>query len=321
MRDVFELDAEILGDHLAAGQHRDVFEHGLAAIAEARRLDGRDLEAAAQLVDDQRRQRFAFDVLGDDQQRPAALHHRLEDRQQRLQIAELLLVDEDQRLLQLDAHLVGVGDEIRAEIAAVELHAFDDLELGLGGLGLLDRDDALIADLLHGSGDHLADRGIAIGGNGADLGDLVGRFHLLGARLDVLDDRGDGEIDAALEVHRIEAGGDQLVAFAQDRGGEHGRRGGAVAGKVVGLGGDFAHQLRAHVLELVGELDLLGDGDAVLGDARRAVGALDDDVAALGAERHLDGVVEDFDAAQHAVAGIAAEFDFLGRHCSGPVRS
>ena len=95
MRDVLELDAEILGDHLAAGEDRDVFEHGLAAIAEARRLDGRDLEAAAQLVDDQRRQRLAFDVLGDDQQRLAALHHRLEDRQQRLQIAELLLVDED----------------------------------------------------------------------------------------------------------------------------------------------------------------------------------------------------------------------------------
>ena len=36
------------------------------------------------------------------------------------------------------------------------------------------------------------------------------------------------------------------------------------------------------------------------------------DVAALGAERHLDRVVEDFDAAQHAIAGIDAEFDFFG---------
>ena len=80
-RDVLELDAEILGDHLAGGEDRDVFQHGLAAIAEARRLDGRDLQAAAQLVDDQRRQRLAFDVLGDDQQRLAALHHGFEDRQ------------------------------------------------------------------------------------------------------------------------------------------------------------------------------------------------------------------------------------------------
>ena len=42
-------------------------QHGLAAVAEARRLDGAHLERAAQLVDDQSRERFAFDVLGDDQ--------------------------------------------------------------------------------------------------------------------------------------------------------------------------------------------------------------------------------------------------------------
>jgi hypothetical protein len=72
-RDGLELDAEILADHLAAGQDRDVLEHRLAAIAEARRLDGRDLEAAAQLVDDERGQSLAFDVLGDDQERTARL--------------------------------------------------------------------------------------------------------------------------------------------------------------------------------------------------------------------------------------------------------
>ena len=39
-RDVLELDAEVFGDAPAAGQDGDVFEHGLAAIAEARGLDG-----------------------------------------------------------------------------------------------------------------------------------------------------------------------------------------------------------------------------------------------------------------------------------------
>ena len=60
---------EVLADRLAAGEDGDVFEHRLAAIAEARRLHRRDLQRAAQLVDDQRRQRLALDVLGDDQQR------------------------------------------------------------------------------------------------------------------------------------------------------------------------------------------------------------------------------------------------------------
>ncbi len=52
--DVLELDAQVFGDDLAAGQDGDVFQHGLAAVAEARRLDGGDLQAATQLVDDER---------------------------------------------------------------------------------------------------------------------------------------------------------------------------------------------------------------------------------------------------------------------------
>jgi hypothetical protein len=47
--DVLELDAEILADHLAAGEDGDVLEHGLAAVAEARRLDGADLQVPRSL--------------------------------------------------------------------------------------------------------------------------------------------------------------------------------------------------------------------------------------------------------------------------------
>ena len=56
-------------DGAAAGQNRDVLEHGLAAIAEAGGLDGRGLKRATQLIDDERRERFTVDVLGDDEQR------------------------------------------------------------------------------------------------------------------------------------------------------------------------------------------------------------------------------------------------------------
>src|SRR6266700_757764 len=311
-RDVLELDAEVFRDRLAAGQDRDVLQHGLAAIAEARRLDGRDLEAAAQTVDDQRGQGLAFDVFGDDHERLAGLHHRFEQRQQFVQRGELLLVDQDVGVVHLDAHLVGVGDEVGRDVAAVELHALDDVELGLERLGFLNRDDALVADLLHGIGEELADFGVAVGRDGADLGDLLVRGDLLG----VLDEVGDHgfhrQIDTALQVHRVHAGGNRLGAFANDRGREHGRGGGAVAGRIRGLGGNFAHHLRAHVLELVVELDLLGDGDAVLGDAGRAERFVEHHVAALRAEGDLHGVVEDVDAAQHAVAGINAEFDFFG---------
>ena len=59
--------------HLAAGEDGDVLEHGLAAVAEARGLDGADLQGAAQLVDHQGGQGLALDVLGDDQEGLAIL--------------------------------------------------------------------------------------------------------------------------------------------------------------------------------------------------------------------------------------------------------
>src|SRR5690606_25892469 len=180
--------------------------------------------------------------------------------------------------------------------------------------GLLDRDDAFLADLLHGLGDLLADLRIAVGRDRADLGDLLRARDVLRARLQVVDDLGDGEVDAALEVHRVHAGGDRLHAFAHDRLGEHGRGGGAVTGEVVGLAGDLAQHLRAHILELVLELDLLGDGDAVLGDARCAEALVDDDVAALGAERDLHRVGEDVHAPEDALARLARKAYVFGCH-------
>ena len=170
--DFVELDAQVLADRLAAGQDGDVLQHRLAAIAEARRFHRRDLEATAQLVDDERGKRLALDVLGHDEQRLAGLHHRLEQRQQFLQARQLLFVDEDVGILHLRPHLVGIGDEVGGNVAAVELHAFDHVELGLERLCLFDRDHALVADLLHGLGEEVTDLAIAVGGNRADLGDF-----------------------------------------------------------------------------------------------------------------------------------------------------
>src|SRR6185312_15868415 len=83
---------------------------------------------------------------------------------------------------------------------------------------------------------------------------------------------------------------------------------------IGGLRGHFAHHLRAHVLELVLELDLLGNGHTVLGDARRAERFLDHHVAALGTQRDLDGIGEDVDAAQHAFARFRRKFHVLCSH-------
>src|SRR5690606_30675635 len=169
-RDILQLDAEILGDYLAGGQHRDVLEHGFAAVSEAGSLDGRYLEATTQLVDDQRGERLALDVFGDNQQRLSALHHSFQYGQHGLQIAKPLLMNEDVRVIQFHAHLLGIGHKVGRGIAAIELHALDHVELSLGRLGFLDGDDAFVADLVHRPRNHLAHGRVAVSRDRADLG-------------------------------------------------------------------------------------------------------------------------------------------------------
>src|SRR5690606_38466254 len=136
------------------------------------------------------------------------------------------------------------------------------------------------------------------------LGDLFRLGNGAGARTQVLDHRGYGRVDTALQVHRVHAGGDGLDAFAHDRLSQHGCGGGAVARQVVGLGGNLADHLGAHVLELVGQLDILGDSYTVLGNAGRTEGLLQDDVTALGTQGDLHRIGEDIHAAQHALTRV-----------------
>jgi len=317
-RDLLEGQADFFGDDLAAGQDGDVFEHGLAAVTEARGLDGDDLQDAADGVDHQGREGFAFDFLGDDQQRPAGLGDLFQHRQQVADVADLLVEQQDERVVQQGGLLVRVVDEVGRQVAAVELHAFDDFELALERLAVFDGDDAFLADLVHRIGDDLADGLVAVGRDRADLRDFLRGGGGLGGLLQLLDEGGDGLVDAALQVHRVHAGGHVLHAFADDGLGQHGGGGGAVTGDVAGLGSDFLDHLGAHVLELVLELDFLGDRHTVLGDGGGAEGALEDHVAALRAQGDLDCVGEDVHALDHACAGFTAEDDVFCCHVDSP---
>ena len=80
-RSFLEAQPDFFRNHRATGQHSDVCQHGLAAVAETRRLHGSYFDDAADGVHHQCRQRFAFDVLGHDQQRTAGLGDAFEHRQ------------------------------------------------------------------------------------------------------------------------------------------------------------------------------------------------------------------------------------------------
>ena len=83
--------------------------------------------------------------------------------------------------------------------------------------------------------------------------------------------------------------GDVAQALLVNAQREDGRGGGAVAGAVAGLLGDGVDELRAHVLERVGQVDFLADRDAVLRDRGAAEALVEDDVAAGRPERDADG--------------------------------
>ena len=109
-------------------------------------------------------------------------------------------MDQDVGVLEDRLHRLGIGDEVGREVALVELHAFDDFEGRLDALGFFDGDGAVLADLVHGVGDDVADGGVPVGGDGGDLRDLGAVLDLLGDLGEFGDDGFDGLADAALEA-------------------------------------------------------------------------------------------------------------------------
>ena len=148
---------------------------------------------------------------------------------------------------------------------------------------------------------------VPVGGDGRDLRDFLAVLDLLRDLGELGDDGFHGLVDAALERGRVRAGGDVLETFFVDGLGEHGRGGGAVAGDVAGLAGDFAHELGAHVFVRIFELDFLGDGHTVLGDRRGAEFLVEDDVAAARSEGRFDGAREFLDAAKERLPRVFVE--------------
>src|SRR3954462_11694647 len=317
---VLELQSHLLGDHFRTAQDGDVLEHALAAVTEARRLDGDGGERAAQLVDHDRRERLALDVLGHDQQRPARLDDLLEHGQEILHGTDLLVRDQDVRVVEHGFHALGVGDHVGRQVALVELHALRELELEAEGLAFLDVHDAVLADLLDRVGKNVADLAVTRG-DGRDARDIFLAGDLLRLRLQRLDDQVDRALDPALDRHRVRAGRDVAQTVLDDRLREHGRRRGAVARDVVRRRGDLAHELCALVLEDVLDLDLTSDGHAVVRDGRGAELLVEDDVAPPGAKGDLDRVRDGVDAGLEGLARIDVVLELLVCHFCGLSRS
>ena len=313
--DRLELDAEVFGDHAATGEDGEVFEHGLAAIAKAWGFDGGDVEDAAQLVDHEGGEGFAFDIFGDDEERLAGLGDLLKQRKHVLERGDFLLVDEDVGALEQGFHALGVGHEVRAEVAFVELHAFHHIEGGFDAFRFLDGDRAVLADLVHRLGDDAADFLVGVCRDRGDLGDFLRIGNLLRKLLELGDDGLGGLHDAALKRNRVGTGGDIAEAFLVDCLGKYGSRSSSIARDVGGLAGNFTDELCAHVFIGALEFDFLGNRDTVLGDGRRSELLVEDHVATGRSECRLDGACEFFHAAEQSLAGGFVELQLFGHDC------
>src|SRR6185437_7330145 len=196
-------------------------------------------------------------------------------------------------------------------------HALGELELEAEGVALLDGDDAFLADLVHGLGDHLADGRVA-SRDGGGRSDLLLGLHVLGELGQLLAHPLDRGLDAPLEGHRVRARRDVAQALPDQRLGQHGGRGGPVARDVIGLLRDFLDQLSADLLPRVLELDLLGDGHAIVGDRGGAPLLLEHHVPALRAEGYFHGVGELVHTALEAAPRVLIERDHLRCHRLSP---
>ena len=310
--EILELHAQVLEHGRGTGDDRYVLHHRLPAVAVPRGLHGADLEGASQPVDDERSQRLAVHLLRDDQERLARVHHGLEQRDDVLHARDLLLEHKDVAVFEHALHLLRAGDKVGGEVAAVELHALDPFHLGLEALALVDGDHAVLADLVHGLGKELTNFHVVVGGDRRHLRHLFLALHRDRHLFELGGDLGDRLLDAGLHLDRIHARHDSPQAFVEDSLGQHRRGRRAVTGHVAGLAGHFAHHAGAHVFVDILQVDFLGDCHAVLGDRGRTEALLQDDVAALGAKRHLHGTGQLGDTATHCLTRFLIECHHLG---------
>ena len=151
-----KLKAKLLGDYLSAGQNRDIPEHLFSSVAVTRRLYTNYGEGSAQLIHNESGESLALDILRNNQQLAAGLYNLLQKGKNLLDIGNLLVSDQNVGIVKICLHLLHIRCHICGNISAVKLHTFYQVQFGLHRLGLLDGDNAVLGNLLHSVGHHIA---------------------------------------------------------------------------------------------------------------------------------------------------------------------
>ena len=275
-----EFTAYIFCNNRSARQGCDILEHRFAAVTKARSFDSNRFESTTEFVDDQRSQGFAFDVFSDDEEFFTSLDDFFEDREHFLDRSDLAVRNEDVRFAHDSFHFIRIRYHVRGNVAAVELHAFDDGELRAHGLRFFNRDDTVFADFFHSVCDEAADFFVT----SRDRSYLSDRsFVGYGDRtfLDFFDKFSNSFFDTAFENHRVSTGCDVAHAFLDHSLCQDGSCRRTVTSDVVSLGCDFFDELCAHVFKGIFQFDIAGYGNTIVSDGRCAEFLVKNDVAAF----------------------------------------
>ena len=232
------------------------------------------------------------------------LDNLLEHRHHVFDVADFLFVNEHVGVFKDDFHAGRIGHEVRRQVAAIELHAFDPLLFGLKALAFVDGDDSVFANLAHRIGEKVADFAIVVTGDRSHIGHRFLVLDLDGHLVQFSGDVRNGGFDAALHLNRIDTSDDSLEALVENRFGHHGCGGRAVTGNIGSLRRDFADHSGAHVFVRVFQVDFLGDGHAVFGDRWATEALLQNHISALRTKCDLNGASELADATANRFAGF-----------------
>ncbi len=242
----------------------------------------------------------------------------LQQRQHFTDVGDFFVNHQDERVIQFSAHVVSVGNKVRRQVTAIKLHTFNNVQFVLQALAFFNGDNAFFTNFLHRFSNDRANVVVAVGRNGANLGNRLVVFTRNRHSLDFGNSSYNSLVDAALEVHRVHAGRNGFQAFFQNRLSQNGCRSGTVTGFVRSFGSNFLHHLRAHVFKAIFQFNFLGNRYTVFGDGRRAERFVDYDVTAFGAKRYFYCVCQGVYAFQHFLTGAVSEFDVFCSHVLNP---
>ncbi|SPY44866.1 Uncharacterised protein [Porphyromonas cangingivalis] len=127
----FQFQTDLFRDNSTRSQGRDVLQHRFTTVAEARCFNRCNFNDTAHGVHYQSRQGFAFNVFCNDQQWLAGFRYGFQNWQHFTDVRDFLVSQQNEWAFKFNRASFWFIDEVRRQVAAIELHTFYNVQLVL----------------------------------------------------------------------------------------------------------------------------------------------------------------------------------------------